>query len=109
MPDGTASAAQVVLQPIEAYIPPMLTGAIFVGHTATDLDSIAGSIGAAELYGGVAARASEINAETEFALMKWGVEQPPKIEDVVRELPERQICLVDFQQTSQMNSAIDVG
>lgn len=33
------------------YIPQALAGAIFCGHLVTDLDSIAGAIGAAELYG----------------------------------------------------------
>jgi hypothetical protein len=38
----------------------------------TDLDSVAGAIGAAALYGGKAATASEVNSETEFALKQWG-------------------------------------
>ena len=36
---------------VETYMPPFLSDAIFVGHLVTDMDSIAGSIGAAELYG----------------------------------------------------------
>ena len=59
---------------------PMLDDAIFVGHLVTDLDSIAGAIGAAHLYGGAPARASEINTETEFALNLWGVDLPPHVE-----------------------------
>jgi len=43
-------------------------GCVFVGHTATDMDSIASAIGAAELFNGVPARASDVNSETEFAL-----------------------------------------
>jgi c-di-AMP phosphodiesterase-like protein len=43
------------IRPIELH------GCVFVGHTATDMDSIASAIGAAELFGGVAARASDIN------------------------------------------------
>lgn len=39
------------LYSIDPYIPQALAGAIFCGHLVTDLDSIAGSIGAAELYG----------------------------------------------------------
>jgi hypothetical protein len=38
-----------------------LSGCVFVGHTATDMDSIASAIGAAELFQGTAARASDIN------------------------------------------------
>jgi inorganic pyrophosphatase/exopolyphosphatase len=84
-----------------------LKDAIFVGHLVTDLDSVAGAIGAAALYGGRPALASDINSETEFALKQWGVEPPPRIEDVMRSHPECKICLVDHQQTSQMNPAID--
>ena len=50
---------------------PELAGAAFVGHIMTDLDSVAGAIGAAHLYGGVPARASDINTETQFALDTW--------------------------------------
>ena len=42
------------LPEVETYMPPTLQDAIFVGHLVTDLDSIAGSIGAAELYGKLA-------------------------------------------------------
>ncbi len=38
-------------QEVDHYIPNFLENAIFCGHLVTDLDSIAGSIGAAELYG----------------------------------------------------------
>ena len=69
---------------------------------------MAGAIGAAALYGGTAAIASEVNSETTFALEKWGVPIPPRIEDVLQERPDAKICLVDHQQTSQMNPAINV-
>ena len=36
---------------VRPYIPNLLENAIFCGHLVTDLDSIAGAIGAAELYG----------------------------------------------------------
>jgi inorganic pyrophosphatase/exopolyphosphatase len=71
------------------------------------LDSVVGAISAAALYGGHAALASDINSETEFALKQWGVEMPPRIEDVISSHPDSKICLVDHQQTSQMNPAID--
>ena len=64
---------------------PELKDAIFCGHIVTDLDSIAGAIGAANLYGGVPARASEINTETEFALEHWGLTLPPPVEDLLKE------------------------
>jgi hypothetical protein len=94
---------------VQAYIPQALSGAIFCGHLVTDLDSIAGAIGAAELYGGIPARASEVNSETAFALQEWGVEKPRPIEELLVELPNAGVCLVDHQQTSQLNKSIDVS
>ena len=88
---------------------PILEDAVFVGHVVTDLDSIAGAIGAAHLYGGEAARASEINTETAFALETWGMELPPKVETFLEARPDRNVCLVDFQQQSQLNKAIPMG
>lgn len=94
---------------VQQYLPTGLQGALFCGHLMTDLDSIAGSIGAAELYGGVAARASEINPETAFVLDLWGVEAPHPIEELLVEYPQAGVCLVDHQQMSQLNKAIDVS
>ena len=93
---------------VKPYIPEILGGAIFCGHLVTDLDSIAGAIGAAELYHGTAARASEVNSETAFALKLWGVEVPRPIEELLVEKLEAGVCLVDHQQVSQLNKAIDV-
>jgi hypothetical protein len=95
------------LPEVAAYVPNMLIDAIFCGHVVTDLDSIAGAIGAAELYGGIPARASEINSETQFALNYWGLSAPPKIEDLIISQPNSGICLVDHQQRSQVNPCID--
>jgi len=93
---------------VESYIPPTLKDAIFCGHLVADLDSIAGAIGAAELYGGTSARASEINSETQFAIDMWEVQVPQMIEDALEAFPESGVCLVDHQQTSQLNKAIKV-
>lgn len=93
---------------VEKYMPGLLSGAIFCGHLVTDMDSIAGSIGAAELYGGTCARASEVNSETRFCLEHWGVEQPAPIEELLVSMPDAGVCLVDHQQTSQLNKAIKV-
>lgn len=93
---------------VNPYIPQLLSGAVFCGHLVTDLDSIAGAIGAAELYGGIAARASEVNSETAFALKLWGAEKPRPIEELLVEYPEAGICLVDHQQTSQLNKSISI-
>lgn len=92
---------------VDLFLPELLKDAIFVGHLVTDLDSVAGAIGAASLYGGKAALASDINSETKFALNYWKVEVPPKVEDILKENPNADICLVDHQQTSQMNPSIN--
>jgi hypothetical protein len=104
-----AETAEEELPTVEAYIPQTLADAIFCGHLVTDLDSIAGAIGAAELYGGIPARASEVNSETAFALKYWGVEKPKPIEELLVTFPDAGVCLVDHQQTSQLNKAIDVS
>lgn len=88
---------------VELFFPQMLRDAVFVGHLVTDLDSVAGAIGAAALYGGVPALASEINSETQFALDAWNIEKPRRVEDLIQENPDVNFCLVDHQQTSQMN------
>lgn len=93
---------------VSHYIPQTLSNAIFCGHLVTDLDSIAGAIGAAELYGGIPARASEVNSETAFALEYWGVKKPEPIEDLLVQYPTNGVCLVDHQQTSQLNKSINV-
>lgn len=112
--EGTVKSVLSTLRPeheelpsVTSYIPHILGDAIFCGHLVTDLDSIAGAIGAAELYGGMAARASEVNSETQFALDYWGVPTPLPIEQMVVSQPEAGICLVDHQQMSQVNPAID--
>ena len=96
------------LPEVQSYIPPTLSGAIFCGHLVADLDSIAGAIGAAELYGGYPARASDINSETAFALQTWGAENPEPVEDALAKYPESGVCLVDHQQMSQLNKSIPV-
>lgn len=98
---------QPAVPQVSTFIPFILSDAIFCGHLVTDLDSIAGAIGAAELYGGVPARASEVNSETQFALNYWGVPTPLPIEELVQTQPGAGICLVDHQQMSQVNKAID--
>jgi hypothetical protein len=103
---GVAEKVLAALPPeppsVTMYLPGQLKGAVFVGHVVTDLDSIAGSIGGAELYGGTPARASEVNSETQFALDLWKVPTPPPIEEVLKCDADSKICLVDHQQTSQM-------
>jgi inorganic pyrophosphatase/exopolyphosphatase len=88
---------------------PELGGAIFCGHVVADLDSIAGAIGAAELYGGIPARASECNAETKFALDYWNCDAPDRVEDLLNSAMEQKVCLVDFSQISQLHTAIPMS
>ena len=92
--------------PTQIYMPSMLKGALFCGHLVTDMDSIAGAIGAADLYSGLACRASEVNSETAWCLERWGCEKPPPIEEMLEQHPDAGVCLVDHQQTSQLNPAI---
>ena len=80
-----------VVPKVDLFLPEALRDAIFVGHLVTDLDSVAGAIGAAALYGGKAATASEVNSETEFALKQWGVEVPPRIEEMLRQNPNAKV------------------
>lgn len=94
------------LPEMTAYLPSILTDAIFCGHLVTDLDSIAGSIGAAELYGGIPARASDTNSETNFALNYWGLSKPLPIEELIVSQPHAGVCLVDHQQLSQVNPCL---
>jgi len=101
--------AESALPDVHHYVPQTLNDCIFCGHLVTDMDSIAGAIGAAELYGGIAARASEVNPETAFALKLWGVEKPEPVEELLVKYPKAGVCLVDHQQTSQLNKAIDVN
>lgn len=93
--------------PTQAYFPDELKGAIFCGHLARDLDSVAAAMGAADLYRGTAARASfEVNSETAFCLTRWGLEAPPPIEAALRASPRAGVCLVDHQQMSQLSPAV---
>lgn len=71
-----------------------------------DMDSIGGAIAGAYLYDGKASRASEINSETKFALEHWEVDCPPPVEGFLEENPDSAVCLVDFQQQTQLNKAI---
>lgn len=84
----------------------LLKGCIFVGHINTDLDSIAGAIGAAALYDGIPLAASEINSETEWALQKWGFETPLSVESYP-DLHRYKVCLVDHNQVNQMHPKIN--
>lgn len=94
-------------QIFDTYIRDHLKDAIFVGHVNTDLDSVAGAIGAAALFGGIAAVSEKnLNGEILFALSEAGIPAPALIDEVpgaVRgSVGERKICLVDHSEVKQM-------
>eukprot|EP00455_Lapot_gusevi_P049308 TRINITY_DN696_c0_g1_i1.p1 TRINITY_DN696_c0_g1~~TRINITY_DN696_c0_g1_i1.p1 ORF type:complete len:462 (-),score=194.73 TRINITY_DN696_c0_g1_i1:39-1394(-) len=101
---ATIEFLRSVRHPVVNIQPIQLSGCVFVGHTATDMDSIGSAIGAAELFDGIAARASDINSETEFALETFGLACPPPFLEVGTNKP---VCLVDHNQLSQMTAGID--
>lgn len=92
----------------------ILEGCLFVGHVKTDLDSIAGAIGAAALWKGVATRAErQVNGEIEYALEFAGLELPPFFDDVPgaanRNMTTGEllnVCLVDHNEEKQMVEAL---
>eukprot|EP00931_Biecheleriopsis_adriatica_P073137 TRINITY_DN47482_c0_g1_i1.p1 TRINITY_DN47482_c0_g1~~TRINITY_DN47482_c0_g1_i1.p1 ORF type:complete len:590 (-),score=123.51 TRINITY_DN47482_c0_g1_i1:279-2048(-) len=91
----------------------ILEGCLFVGHCKTDLDSVAGAIGAAHLWGGCAARAEdEVNGEIKFALDFAGIELPTFFDAVPGAVtPDdagqlRNVCLVDHNEEKQMTDAL---
>lgn len=106
LPEKTTEDLQEDIFEMKLFTPDSLQGAVFCGHLVTDLDSIAGAIGASKLYGGTPAAASEVNSETRFALELFGVQVPERIEDIIEKDPNVKVCLVDHQQSSQMNPTI---
>lgn len=94
----------------EKYIyRPEIDGCVFTGHTNTDMDSIASAIGCAYLYDGLAARSSDVNAETKFCLKRWGWDQPKKFEetDMLASASKRGVVLVDHNQRNQSPASFD--
>eukprot|EP01097_Dermamoeba_algensis_P004589 TRINITY_DN2976_c0_g1_i1.p1 TRINITY_DN2976_c0_g1~~TRINITY_DN2976_c0_g1_i1.p1 ORF type:complete len:461 (+),score=99.65 TRINITY_DN2976_c0_g1_i1:52-1434(+) len=84
-----------------------LKAATWVGHTNTDMDSIASAIGAAHLFEGTAARASEkLNGEVTFVLNHFQVEAPPLFKSLTTDW-KKKVCLVDHNQTTQMAEGVE--
>merc|ERR1719277_1313371 len=101
-PQAEAFIEQVCVEKI-------LEGCLFVGHVKTDLDSVAGAIGAACLWRGVATRAErEFNGEIAYALKFAGLEAPPYFDDVPGAVNADasgkllNVCLVDHNEDKQM-------
>ncbi|CAD7969593.1 unnamed protein product [Amoebophrya sp. A120] len=76
--------------------------AVFVGHINTDLDSVAGAIGAAALFDGVPAISEEnLNGEIVFALEQCKIARPQLFEKI-ENIEKKSICLVDHTEPKQM-------
>lgn len=83
-----------------------LSKAVFVGHINTDLDSVAGAMGAAALFGGTAALAEpleKLNGEIVFALKNCGLEPPKFFDEFESDCP---VCLVDHTEEKQMVASL---
>jgi len=81
-----------------------LKDSVFIGHAQADTDSVVSAVAAAELFGGVASRASDLNGETKFVLEYWEIEQPQPFSEVSGDRP---IVLVDHNQASQFAPGLD--
>mmetsp|Transcript_16757 Transcript_16757/g.20148 ORF Transcript_16757/g.20148 Transcript_16757/m.20148 type:complete len:545 (+) Transcript_16757:269-1903(+) len=85
-----------------------LSKAIFVGHMNTDLDSVAGAIGAAALFGGTPAisePAESLNGEILYALKNAGIETP-QLFDKIPNSATCDVVLVDHTEEKQMVPSI---
>ncbi|CAD7934314.1 unnamed protein product [Amoebophrya sp. A25] len=105
-PSSASSSAPSTSTPStgsSAYNPFRLgEGAIFVGHVNTDLDSVAGAIGAAALFNGTPAISEEnLNGEILFALKASGF-AAPELFSKIEDRGSRNICLVDHTEPKQM-------
>lgn len=97
----------------DTFMRTLLRECIFVGHVNTDLDSIAGAICAADLFGGIAARAEDkLNGEIEYALKYVGMQPPPLFDDIpggssaATNGKLRKVCLVDHNEVDQMTRSL---
>jgi manganese-dependent inorganic pyrophosphatase len=88
-----------------------LKGCLFVGHLKTDLDSIAGAIGAANLFSGIACKSeNKLNTEIKWALKKWGYKEDDLIFiDSVKNLSKKKVCLVDHSSKTQTPKCININ
>lgn len=87
----------------------VLEGCVFVGHIMTDLDSIAGALGAATLFNGIATRSEDsMNGEILYALKYAELEPPPFFDTVAgagfadADGKMKNVCLVDHNEEKQM-------
>lgn len=104
---GKSPQAEAFIE--QVCVEKILEGCLFVGHVKTDLDSVAGAIGGATLWRGVATRAErKVNGEIEYALKFAGLEMPPFFDDVPGAVAPNSsgemlnVCLVDHNEEKQM-------
>eukprot|EP01135_Chromosphaera_perkinsii_P002934 Nk52_evm45s230 gene=Nk52_evmTU45s230 len=83
------------------------TDTVFIGHINTDTDSVASSIAAAHYYNGSVALASDINAETNLVLKRFGYSTPKHFDE--KRHGSDKICLVDVNQRSQIPKGISTN
>lgn len=76
---------------------------IIIGHKAPDTDSVVNAVVLAELMGGKAARAGEINKETEFVLNKFNLPIP----ELVTDISGNKVLLVDHNEQTQIVDGIE--
>ena len=96
------------LGPYDGLLRDRLSNAVFVGHINTDLDSVAGAIGAAALFGGTPAISEpedRLNGEILFALKNSGIETP-KLFDSIENSAVCDVVLVDHTEEKQMVPSI---
>ncbi len=96
------------LEPYNRQTRQRLESAIFVGHINTDLDSVAGAIGAAALFGGkpaISQPSDTLNGEIRFALDYCGIETPPHF-DTIANAGTADVVLVDHTEEKQMVPSI---
>lgn len=88
----------------------ILKGCLFIGHLKTDLDSIAGAIGAAHLFSGIACKSEKkLNTEIKWALKKWGYKEDDLILiDSVKDLSKKKVCLIDHSSRAQTPKCINI-
>ena len=77
---------------------------VWLGHLSPDSDTIGSAIGAAELFGGEARRAGELNKETAFVMDYCGA-QLPKMFDKTE---GKKVGIVDFNQRTQLHKDVDM-
>ncbi|NRB39693.1 MAG: manganese-dependent inorganic pyrophosphatase [Pseudomonadales bacterium] len=78
---------------------------VWLGHLSPDSDTIGSAIAAAELFGGEARRAGELNKETAFVLDYCGAELPKMISKV----EGQKIGIVDFNQKTQLHKDVNMN